>query len=191
MGGRAGGGASAGMGSGSRGMASSLRNIESSIRNLPVEHAYVLDANDKVLDHLVGDEGSVEGNWDRFSDKGITITHNHPEDASFSNTDVWTGIRLNAKEIRATANGHTYSLKPGKNGWGIPRGSLGALKFSAEHMGYSGDYRATWQKTLIKKAKAGDKDVMTFVHSQLLKGQHYAISKMAKQYGWTYKVTKN
>ena len=118
MGGRAGGGG-AGMGSGSRGMASSLRNIESSIRNLPVEHAYVLDANGKVLDHLVGDEGKVEGNWDRFSDKGITITHNHPEDASFSNPDVWTGIRLNAKEIRATANGHTYSLKPGKNGYKI------------------------------------------------------------------------
>ena len=182
------GGSGGGMGGG---MSTSLRNIESSIRNMPVEHAYVLDANGKVLDHLVGDESKVEGNWDRFSDKGITITHNHPEDVSFSDADVLTGIRLNAKEIRATAKGHTYSLKPGKNGWGIPRGSFGALKFTAEHMGYSGEHRATWQKTLIKKAKAGDKDVMTFVHTQLLKGQNYAIAKMAKQYGWTYKVTKN
>ena len=187
MGGRAGGGASGGMGSGS----SSLRSLESGIRNLPVEHSYILDANGNILEHNVGDVNRVEGDWAKYADKNVTITHNHPEDVSFSDADIITAINVNAKEIRATANGHTYSLKRPKNGWGIPKGTLGALKLTGEYMGHSGDHRKTWFNDLIKKSKAGDSDTMSWVHSQLGKGQHYAVGKLAKQYGWTYKVTKN
>lgn len=173
------------------GVSSSLRSIESGIKTLSVEHSYILDEHGNILAHNIGDTNRVEGDYERFRDKNVIITHNHPEDVSFSDADIITAVNVNAKEIRATANGHTYSLKRPKGGWGIPKGTFGALKITGEYMGHSSEHRGTWQSTLLKKAKAGDSDTMAWVHSQLGKGQHYAVSKMAKQYGWKYTINKN
>ena len=191
MGGRAGGGASGGMGGGSRGLASKIRGVESSIRNLDVEHSYIFDSNGKLLEHNVGNEGAVESanqNPEFYASKGITMTHNHPEDKSFSANDVSFGVRTNANEIRATSKEHTYSLKPGKKGWGIPRGDLGAFKVHADYATHLNAYRKNTLTQLSNAMKVKD----TATIKKIFAGeQHYAMKALAKQYGWTYKVTKN
>jgi hypothetical protein len=189
MGGRAGGGA--GMGSGSRGLASKIRGIESSIRNLDVEHSYVLDSKGNIVEHNIGGNTEVMSahqDPEFFASKGITMTHNHPEDKSFSANDVSFGVRTNANEIRATSKEHTYSLKPGKKGWGIPRGDLGAFKVHADYATHLNAYRKKTLSQLSNAMKAKD----TATIKKIFAGeQHYAMKALAKQYGWTYKVTKN
>lgn len=185
------GGTRGAAGGGSGALASSLRSVESSIRGLDVEHSYIFDSNGKLLEHNVGNEGAVESanqNPEFYASKGITMTHNHPEDISFSANDVSFGVRTNAKEVRATSKEHTYSLKPGKKGWGIPRGDLGAFKVHADYATHLNAYRKKTLNQLSNAMKAKD----TATIKKIFAGeQHYAMKALAKQYGWTYKVTKN
>ena len=177
--------------SGGGALASSLRSVESSIRGLDVEHSYIFDSNGKMLEHNIGDAGSVKPesqDIDYYAKHGITMTHNHPKDKSLSAADVSFGVRTNAKEIRATSKEHTYSLKPGKNGWGISRGEIGAFQVHSDYLTHLNAYRKKTLSQLSKAMKAGDRATVDKI---FLAEQHHAMKGLAKQYGWTYKVTKN
>lgn len=138
MGGRAGGGASAGMGSASRqgSLARSLASVENSIRNASVEHGAVLDDNGNIVWQGTDNKnGSIWIPPDKMKD-GI-VTHNHPIDVktpgkvradgggSLSREDIMAAIKGDAKEFRAVTSSRVYSFKRPKSGWGVESGDLG------------------------------------------------------------------
>lgn len=61
--------------------------------------------------------------------EGSILTHNHPRSLgskginrignSFSNADLQTAVRTNAREIRAVTPTYTFSMKRPKGGWGV------------------------------------------------------------------------
>ena len=135
MGGRAGGGASGGMGKGSRGgggLQRALDRVESSIRGLNEEHSFTLDENGNILASYVGSSARSPIGLP----KDHIVTHNHPEiDAngrlrpdgggSLSRKDIMNAITMDMKEARAVTKGYTYSFKRPKNGWPVEKGNFG------------------------------------------------------------------
>ena len=134
MGGRAGGGASGGMGIGSRGrggLQRSLESVESSIRGLPYENSYTLDENGNILTSYTGTSGRVVIGLP----KDHIVTHNHPDvdrngvrrsdgGGSLSKKDLMNAIQMDMKEARAVTKTYTYSFKRPKGGWPVEKGSF-------------------------------------------------------------------
>jgi len=191
MGGRAGGGASGGMGSRSRANVSAgvtergysqaltkamLTKEDEIVRN-PYETLAAFDANGKLLHTQIGhaiDTGLVaEGDV-----KGRFVTHNHPTNASFSRSDVIMASTMGTNELRARTPKYTYSLRPSSSkGWGASERKIKAAYTDAER-------RVTdWNRNYLKTYK-GDKSA---AYKRMLSVKNHRINKiMAKQFGWEY-----
>lgn len=113
-------------GGGSPALRESLRRAENNIRSGHFESAIALDKDGKLIFETGGDHNSVtftEGELARL--EGSTLTHNHPEEYSFSKVDIETACKYRLTEIRAvTPKGKTYSIKPKDGKW------MSSLEFS-------------------------------------------------------------
>jgi hypothetical protein len=90
-----------------------LERIERQIRNLPVEHVYVLGADNEILFHHTDDlpdrvrfPGLLLGDL-----SSAIVTHNHPGGRSFSRIDVGVAIGKRLRELRVVTPSHRYSLR--------------------------------------------------------------------------------
>ena len=177
MGGRAGGGASGGMGSGSRGLQRSLDSVESTIKNSQYENAYVFDDKGNLI-YKSADVGtttySSNAKTNALQQKleraqrarsvyippehipNHIVTHNHPNNDSFSHGDIQTALSNNAKEFRAKGSTRTYSIKRPKGGWPDTAKVLSAYK------------------SIYAKTSAGPSR------------QHETMKALAKQFGLNY-----
>jgi len=89
-----------------------IQSFEKSIYKGDTEKAMIITADGKALE-FGGNEKHVFGtNEDIKKMEGATATHNHPNDAIFSNTDIANGIaKGNLKEMRiVTKSGEIHSL---------------------------------------------------------------------------------
>ena len=87
-----------------------LIELEKQIQNMPEEHILAVDECGNVLIHLVGKRDSVilpQEYWDSAK----VITHNHPDGATLSDTDISRLYDTDIKEIRACTGGVWYSIK--------------------------------------------------------------------------------
>ena len=126
MGGRAGGGASGGMGSASRNGGfnsaerSTLSSVESRFKGYNTEHGAIIDDKGNIIEEKNGGKHSVKMTK---SAKDAIFTHNHPGKfgSTFSWDDVAYGVSNNAKGIRVVikATGQTHTITRPKGGWGV------------------------------------------------------------------------
>lgn len=146
MGGRAGGtGSKFGSRSGrgtmrgySSNLASAVSNAESSIRDNEKENAFIFDSEGNVV-YKSADVGATEFSSNKKvnelqkklealqRNRSVSIppehvannivTHNHPNNDSFSSGDLIAALNNNASEIRAVGRTYTFSLKRKSNGW--------------------------------------------------------------------------
>ena len=150
MGGRAGGGASGGMGSGSRGgLQRSLDSAESAIKDSQYENAFVFDEKGNLIyksDDVGASTYSSNAKTKALQQKleriqrsrsvyvppehipNHIVTHNHPNNDSFSSGDIQTALGNNAKEFRAKGSTRTFSIKRPKGGWPDTAKVLSAYK---------------------------------------------------------------
>lgn len=90
-----------------------IESFESQIYKSDSEKALIIMPNGKSVT-FGGDESHVFGSREDIAKmNGATATHNHPNDAIFSDTDVSNGIAAgNLKEMRiVTKSGETHSIK--------------------------------------------------------------------------------
>jgi hypothetical protein len=197
MGGRAGGGASGGMGKGSRGggdasmrhMSSSMQKVlkaeEEAIRRQGVEHGLVMD-----------DKGNIV--WKGTQNKknrvvlGASITdritvHNHPGGSSFSKTDLMNAAKGNELESRVVTSKYTYSIKRPKEGW-RKGGWVGDKFYSNNALAYK-KAKAIVDKRVKQyySATKGSKSSYPRVNSVYW---HLVNKEYAKMQGYTYTKTK-
>ena len=178
MGGRAGGGASGGMGSGSRGLARSLAARESAIRGNNFETLYALDANGNEIFKKVGSSHEVSYGMDGHKTKDAIVTHNHPGGASFSHQDVAGMVYYDQKEMRATGQEYTFSIKRPEKGWGVSwKTAQGAFKRA------NANARKAFRKQSTGNAASDRKLWISLTHQYN--------EKAAKRLGWDYSVKKN
>ena len=92
-----------------------LLSVESKIRHLDHENAKVYDYTGRLVVDKHGDYMGVNFTPDEERRMyGCTLTHNHPQSASFSPNDVFLACFLGLKEIRAVTPNFVYVLKPPK-----------------------------------------------------------------------------
>ena len=216
MGGRAGGGASGGMGKGSRSGASgggdaSMRHMsaaaqkalkaeEERIRQQDVEHAVVMDANGNIIWKGTDNKNGSVSIKANVAER-ITV-HNHPAvdikkgqriprsdgGGSFSKTDLMGAANSNELESRVVTGKYTFSIKRPKEGW--------------RKGGWVGDKFYNNNAYAYKKAKAiVDKRVKEYYKSAGGKGSsagrrvgsiywHLVNKEYAKIQDYTYTKTK-
>lgn len=124
-------------GGGLSSLAKSLKAAEAQIRGDGMENAFVFDAkgnevyrNDgtqnvsynPILQQLMRRDSGVYVP-DKLIPNNI-VTHNHPNNDSFSSADIRKGIENNASELRVVGPTATYSLKRPSGGWGIRAGEF-------------------------------------------------------------------
>ena len=176
MGGRAGNSGSR-FGSGSRGLQRSLDSVESSIKDSQYENAFVFDDKGNLI-YKSADVGtttySSNAKTNALQQKlertqrarsvyippehipNHIVTHNHPNNDSFSPGDIQTALRNNAKEFRAKGRTRTYSIKRPKEGWPDTAKVLSA-------------YNSIYAKTSASSLR-----------------QHETMKALAKQFGLNY-----
>lgn len=211
MGGRAGGGASGGMGKGSRGVGDAsmrhlsaaaqktLRAEEEAIRRQRVEYGMVMDENGNVI--WKGTDNHSGRIVFRTNLENKIVTHNHPPQisqknmadradggGSFSKTDLMTAANANVSEMRAVIGRYSFSIRRPKTGW--------------HKGGWEGDKFYNNNAYAYKKAKAAvDKRVKEYYKSAGGKGSsagrrvsstywHLVNKEYAKIQGYTYTKTK-
>ena len=197
MGGRAGGGASGGMGSRSRGGGdASMRHLsaaaqktlkaeEEAIRRQGVEHGLVMDENGNIV--WKGTQNKKRRVIMGADTANRITVHNHPGGSSFSKTDLMNAALANEKESIVVTSKYTYSIKRPKEGW--RKGGWVGDKF------YHNNYYA------YKKAKETvDKRIKQYYSAT--KGSaasyprvnatywHLVNKEYAKMQGYTYTKTK-
>ena len=158
---------------------------ERDIVSKPVEHVLLFDANGR-RKYALGDnnpnkvtipEDVIE--YSRVSG-ALTLTHNHPNGASFSIQDILTARQMNLAELRVVGKSSlgkfTYILKRPENGW--PKKE----KIWEAYL----KYRGTIQDALVPRYKSGliSKTVAEAAFS-------HALSKLtAKELGLDYRMIR-
>ena len=142
---RGGGGASgAGRDGRSAGLTKALEAAEASMRSQIAENSYIFDeqgnevyrsgresnqqmSSNPKLNALMNRTYNThrQTSLDASKVPNNIITHNHPSNGSFSTDDLHAALDHNAKEIRAVGPTRTYSLRRGKNGWGVDGRTVG------------------------------------------------------------------
>ena len=84
--------------------------LERQIQNLPEENVLAVDECGNVLIHLVGKRDKVVLPRE-FWDSAKVVTHNHPDGATLSDSDIARLYDTNVGEIRACTGGVWYSAK--------------------------------------------------------------------------------
>lgn len=158
------------------GNSAKIQSFEKSIYKDDAEKAMIITAAGKII-KFSGDENNVFGtNEDIKKMEGATATHNHPNDAIFSNTDIANGIaKGNLKEMRiVTKSGEIHSIA-----------NSGATE--AQRKAFSANYRNQEMKAtnnLNAKARRGEKnDENKYIKQHMEKW----MTNHAEEYGLRYK----
>ncbi len=86
-----------------------IQEIENQIAGKEVEHAYLFDDDGRPLMNVAGEYDNVqftEEQWNQF--KGNILTHNHPDNRSFSPLDIDVLHNSGLKQIRVATPEYTY-----------------------------------------------------------------------------------
>lgn len=172
--------------------------------NMPrdTERVVVFDENGRVLGANTGKDGEV-----RFPAgvnlENTILTHNHPTavyrrrygdnlanrvGASLSTADVVSAVTNNVKEVRAiTKGGYLYSLKRPANGWGATKADVVRAMNK-----YQSEFKKAMDAGQIDKILDFDSvsDMKRFQPRYNVASQHYAMKKLAAQFGWKYSYRK-
>lgn len=179
MGGRAGGGASGGMGRDGGALARNLASHEASIRlNDSFETLTAFDDKGNMLFSKKGEQHYVEYGADGVKTTNAIVTHNHPSGASFSAEDMAGMVRYNQKEMRATGKEYTFSMKRPKGGWGISHEKAARYFHNA--------YRTARNEYMQQKTGNASSDRALWINLT-----HKWNGEVAKYLGWNYSVKKN
>lgn len=102
--------------------------FENAIRMLPEERAAVFGPDGALILEAFGDTDSVRiDGAEQAAVIGATFTHNHPNGAPFSVSDLMTGTRNRFGELRAVGPQMRYILTPGSRGWPTEQQVLDAI----------------------------------------------------------------
>ena len=173
-----------------------LAATEASIRNERTENSFIFDeqgnevyrsgrnaeqrfSSDPKLNALMNKvyNGSNRTFLDESKITNNIITHNHPNNKSFSNEDLHAAIGYNASEIRAVGPTRTYSLKRGSKGWSADDRTVGMEygRLSVEMRKSDNRYVARYK---------GDKRTAQRRAEATL--EHRVMKQVAKQFGLNY-----
>ena len=172
-----------------------VESYEEKIRNDSYETAIAVDPQGNVL---VNNKGGVDyvdfstADMKKMTGKDVILTHNHPnadnlpdsdprsKGLSFSEMDIFTASKIQAKEVRAVSSGYTHSLKPSpEDGWDVEYWDkiLGPVYKKHEREVYSQYSRRVFWGTMSYE-KAG------------VNFHHEVIKRTAKQLNLQYSRTK-
>lgn len=186
----------------SAGLTRALNQAEELTRNKKNEELYLFDENGKQIKHINGKGAKVSINGidmltiKAASQKSKTVmTHNHPRGIgkdkfgnighSFSPQDLATAISAGVSEMRAATPTFTYSMRPGKNGWGDQR------KFMRELKRISNEVRSEAINSDLKRHRTIIEKKRTRYHEYLSdRTDVWAVNeinkRLAKSMGWDY-----
>lgn len=117
-------------------------------------------------DHSVGIPKNV---WGKAKD--AVVTHNHPNNTSFSLEDMLLANKLNVASIRAVGDGYTYELIRPANGWNASAKEIKKMYETAAD---------SIQKDVM--AMKADKTIIN-VNTEII---HRVVEQSAGALGWTY-----
>lgn len=171
-------------------IAKRLKLVEDDIRGITDrEDMVAIDNDGKVITRIRGEATSVGISPEvAVRLRGATITHNHPtwryapddprlQGRSFSLPDISAATQLDLGEMRAAAPGYTYSLKPGKNGWGnYP------LMIQPTYTKHAVLTHMELSKAIREGKKTANQAEAEF--------QGMIVQRVAKDMGWTYTEQK-
>ena len=159
-----------------------LVGFENKSYGLGHEEMIMVDSQGFARGYFKGDDGSVSFRIPKHvNPSDLSITHNHPlgdgrsTGGTFSAADMSVLVKYGFKEIRATADEGTYSLRP--TGRANPSGFLKAL--------------SRYDSTVANKTKASVKqgDKRSTIDIALDHANNW-VSSTSKQYGYDYVFTQ-
>lgn len=170
--------------------AKTMNSAESRIQNLNHEQAVVVDKNGYVVAVVDGEEHSV-GLTARARNaikNGGTLTHNHPNGGTFSDTDIISAGTMGAKEIRAVSKstGKSYSLKAGNHADGA--GLAKAMRKDSDKIIKT--VNAKLDKTVNKRKYTSKENFMKAVNRVYDEEMGGWLKTNGAKYGYTYSEIK-
>jgi lambda family phage portal protein len=98
-----------------------ITDFEEAHKDKPAETLLAVDENGNEILRKEGTENAVrlsEEEYAKISNtKNATVTHNHPKDFTFSDSDLINAAEQDLAEIRVTSKNHVYSFKRPESGW--------------------------------------------------------------------------
>lgn len=170
-----------------------LRNIvgiEQEYRLNKDETIHIFTPDGDLIKSIGGKGASVRGNIYDIPE-GAILTHNHPRSLgskgilrignSFSDTDLYTMVARNAKEMRAVTPTYTFSMKRPKNGWGVKSKTQLVRAYKKAYREVDYELRSYLHKHKYSQ-EAFDRANSIFYHK--------VNTKVAKKFGWIYTKKK-
>jgi hypothetical protein len=100
---------------------SRIRDIENKIKNKEREHGYAFDSDGNFVVYAVGEQDKVVFPKEKIIlAKGGYLTHNHPNNTTFSPRYFAQASALDLKETRVVTSEITFVAKPSARGWWSP-----------------------------------------------------------------------
>lgn len=158
------------------GLNKTLLKLENGRVGLKYEMVSIVNQQGKILKTLIGNETSVDVMKHKEIFDGNVLTHNHPADYNImSENDVWVLGNSKLKEMRASDNNYTYSLKKSES------------RFNNR---FFENYRDAWNKSWNKAVKDKSKNNSIDTMQRAVEYQHRWVQRNAKKHGYIYKRIK-
>lgn len=173
-------------------MKKNILSTEASIRREKDEQMHVFDSKGNKVVTFQGKGAEVRFDASRVPENSI-ITHNHPRSLgqtgirsfgnSFSSADVFSAVKVNAKEMRAVTPTYTFSIKRPEKGWGnLDKIKREYNKITKELVKENRSY--------IGKASTRVGAYRSRVDRAEVTHYHEVMSRLAKKMGWGYTKKK-
>lgn len=167
-------------------MMRNIVGIEQKYRTNKDETLHIFTPTGDLVRSIGGKGASVSASPLSIPEDAI-LTHNHPRSLgkkginrignSFSNTDLYTMVGRNAREMRAVTPTYTFSMKRPKGGWGV-KSELQLTR------AYNKAYREVQAEMEIYFYKRGfSTDAVARANATFY---HKVNKKLAASFGWDY-----
>lgn len=156
-----------------------LQDKEKIISKNNYESAFLFDKRGNIVFSKKGEEHEVEFTTEELKQfRGMVLTHNHPNNTTFSPDDIYFAMETGLQEIRTTVNGGAYILRRNENLHLMPVFE----EFQKEHLRLYIQLRKTYK--LKHLDWENDKDRMERIV------QSNTIRLLSEKYGLLYSVEK-
>ena len=149
-----------------------INTFEERVRTSAVEHIVVVAPDGTVLAKNTGNSTQVGFQLSKKAAVGATLTHNHPNSASFSHGDINVALKYRLSCIRASSEKYLYEITPKK--------------------GKEFNYPSGWDKDIVTKRwlmLGGSLDTSKLQgtsEEKLIEGTHIINAQLAEELGINY-----
>lgn len=171
-------------------MVKNIVGIEQKYRRNKDETLHVFNSKGDIVTSIGGKGAEVRFNPKEIPHDSI-LTHNHPRslDAkgirrignSFSDADIVSAVKVNAREMRAVTPTYTFSVKRPKGGWGVSPSEAKKAFADANRKVFNQRHKYL-EKTGYNESNIARAEVTHF---------HKVMKVLSKKYGWDYSKKNN